>query len=128
MRTLTSLIAEHNVTVERISNARNRNHGWPGSQDHRMRLRMYGQHLDTDFFTGSGWTTIPTVTDVMSCMVSDTSGLLAAENMADWMSEYGVDDDAAGRALYRRVERQTARLQTFLGTYFDAFVWSDNNV
>lgn len=64
----------------------------------------------------------PDTADALDCVLTDAE-VAAYPSFEDWASNLGFDPDSIrARNLYRRCQRQTARLRTFLGEQFQPFL------
>ncbi len=116
--TLSQFIATHKITrtAERVSenpvmvDSRNMDH-W------KVKLtRLDGNKkriLTTIFSMGYGHHgAMPKVEDVLDCLASDVTG----DSFADWCAELGFDvDSRKAERTYHAVQKQTAKLEAFLG-------------
>jgi hypothetical protein len=89
--------------------------GWE-HHAYSLRVDFEGRSMVTPWRQGVGITDDPEVHDVMSAMISDTSGVLHGETFEDWADEYGYDTDSRkAEATYRAVVAQTEGLRRLLG-------------
>lgn len=67
----------------------------------------------------------PKLCEVLDCMASDSAGLENNGTLEDWCSEYGYDTDSRkAERTYKTIQRQSARLRTFLGNAaYEALLW-----
>jgi hypothetical protein len=118
MTTLQDFIAQHGITATAKWADRNPNmadDAWARTATHwRVVLRKDGRQLTIPFSQGSAHTKPPTAADVLDAIASDIAGVRNAQDLADYMAEYGMDDHNEARRMWQIVERQDEKLQRFL--------------
>jgi hypothetical protein len=86
-----------------------------------------GETITVPFFTGPGPRGSkpggPDAADVLSCLLADAAGVINADGYADWLSEFGAEDDERHRATYAAIEQQAAQLRVFLGELTEFYLW-----
>lgn len=88
----------------------------PGQRHWRVTLKFNGREYAVPFTQGSAWTRPPSVADVLDAVASDAAGFENARLFEDWAPEYGYDPDSRkAERVFRAVERQSVKLQRFLG-------------
>lgn len=89
--------------------------GWE-HYSYKLRIRFGRRSMTSLWQQGVGVMSDPDIHDVMSAMLSDTSGIFEGQTFEGWAEEYGYDvDSRRAEATYRAVERQTNNLRRLLG-------------
>jgi hypothetical protein len=116
---LQTFINRHGVRIEteRIDKRTGTASEWATDARHwSVTLYCGRRRMSLEFSQGSAHTKTPTVKDVISCLVSDASGIVNSRNFAEWAGEYGYDEDSRKvEALWKECKRQTVKLREFLG-------------
>lgn len=136
----------HLFTIEGIKGTAPKNPNMPDAHvGWSMTIECQGRKLETPFYQsaltskamqdknrpsdarGDNWATIrlwekramrpmPTLEDVLSCLLMDASGYDNSRNFEDWASEYGYDTDSrTAERTYQTVAEQSKALRHLLG-------------
>jgi len=117
MPSLQDFIAEHGITSswKRVTGPRP-SEDWPeGTNHYSVTLRHHDNKMTVPFHKGSGLSEPPSTEEVLDTLAMDSSGYENAQDVDDWMSEYGETDYMRGRRIYKDVEKQAQKLVQFLG-------------
>lgn len=80
--------------------------------------------ISVHFSQGSGWSTDPTVEDVLDCLASDSATIDNARNFEDWCGELGFDTDSRkAEKSYKACQRQDDKLRAFMGADFQTLLY-----
>jgi hypothetical protein len=92
-----------------------------GSNAWRVVLKMGRRQLTTPFYTGP-MAGEPNASDVLGCLISDTTGYEGVRNFDHWCAEYGYEPDSRrAEHTYKAIEQQAVKLRRFLGDRFEEF-------
>jgi hypothetical protein len=103
--------------VDRVDHNPNmRDSDWASSANHwAVTLSMAGKRMRVPYSTSSALSE-PDAADVLDTLANDASGIWASQDFEDWANEYGYNTDSrAAHRTWELVNRQSKRLQTFLG-------------
>lgn len=65
---------------------------------------------------GSAIKRLPTLSDVLDCLASDSSGFDNAHSFEEWAGDYGYDTDSrTAEKTYKQIEKQAGQLRSLLG-------------
>jgi len=74
----------------------------------------------TFFSQGPAYKGKPSVSDVLSCLASDSASIEQANTFEEWAADLGYSDDSRqAERTYNICLKQAAKLKTFLGSDFD---------
>jgi hypothetical protein len=122
MITIQEFVNRYKLAVKCVSTFENphmRDDNWSRSARH-WNCKLYSTRSAdsptmTVFFSQSSAHTKPTISDLISTLAMDASGLRAALGFEDWANEYGYDTDSRDAyETYRTVKRQTDKFADFL--------------
>lgn len=92
----------------------------PDAHPYKCTLRFERRTLTVPFYCGSGVTTEPDASDVLSCLCSDAMSVENARDFADWCSDMGTNTDSRkAEATYKACAKLAPKLRRFLGDRFD---------
>lgn len=81
-----------------------------------MSISMGDREFCAYLSTGTGWTSEPSVSDLLECLILDASVVDRSQSFEDWADEYGYDPDSRkAERLYKTVEVESLRLKEFFG-------------
>jgi hypothetical protein len=97
------------------------------SRDYSCCLTFQGRSMTLDYWQGRGIKTDPKAEDVLSCILSDASGLDSCRDFKDWASDLGFETsepETKRKAIktYSAVKKQTERLKDLLGKHYEEFL------
>lgn len=79
-------------------------------------LSLGGRSMTTPFYMGSAHVGEPSLSGVLSSLVSDATSLYNARDFEEWASELGFDPDSRkAEKLFRRTLKQTQKLEKLVG-------------
>ena len=88
----------------------------PGEGHRAYLLRRRPRLMKLDFYQGNGHKEMPTVADVLHCLLMDAS-VLHSRDFEEWADDLGLDTDSRkAEQTYRRCLEQTEKLETLLGS------------
>src|SRR3977135_2594441 len=93
MTNLSTLLTDHPITLTLDAGSPSPEFSAPGAHHYSATLSLDGRTMTVPYHTGSGWTTDPTVRDVLECLLSDASGCANARDFNDWAAELGFSTD-----------------------------------
>jgi hypothetical protein len=93
---------------------------------YRVQLRYARRAMSLDFWQGSAHTDDPTVSDVLSCLLSDSMAVDQA--FEDWCGDLGYDTDSRkAESTYRACVRSGEALQRVLGDQYETFLYAEQD-
>lgn len=128
MMPLDKFIADYGITA-RAERTDKLNPDWGGYHHAYMvtlRNSTNGKRMTVPFYQGIANTEPPTAADVLDCLASDMASYENTEgSFEDWCEEFGFDTDSRkAERTYKAVERQSKRLEIFLGGWeVDTLLW-----
>ena len=117
--TIRALVERWGIKIESSMVGENPNApDWRDANHYRvtLRTRTPKRQLSIYFSQGYGIHEDPTASGVLSCLVSDASGIDNALSFEEWAREYGYDTDSRkAERTYKACEEQARKLRAFLG-------------
>lgn len=99
--------------------------GWEDSNAYRVTLRRKGRQVTTKFHMGLALCREPEAAEVLHCLLSDALSWENTSGLADFMEEFGYDEDskAQARRVYQGCERESRKMHRFLGEDFSTYAF-----
>jgi len=124
--TMAQFIAKHGLraTIQRADSNPNMDSKYPMNHYKVVIRHESGARMTTYFSTGMGWTQEPSLSDVLDCLASDSSGI--EQSFEAWAGEYGYDADSLkAESIYKTCKRQAKKLKNLLGhSAFEELLYS----
>lgn len=138
IKTLTELIDRDGIVISAIQHdGMRRTDNWTHFAMSLV-LRREGKPagMEVSWRQGTDVTDDPTAADVMSSLVmkaqsyenSDDDSMDTLDRFANWCEEYGVDAFSANVQTFRAVEKETAKLEAFLGYAYPEYLLCEVDV
>ncbi|MEK7499295.1 MAG: hypothetical protein AAB649_01675 [Patescibacteria group bacterium] len=98
---------------------------FPNCTGYTVTLKYDRRQLTVPFYQRFG--TYPSAADVLSCLLSDTSGYDFNDSFEDWCSEYGYDTDSRrAKDIYEKCRKISVKLHRLLDDDFDEFARAEH--
>jgi len=90
-----------------------------------VKLSFEGRDLETDFWMGLGHRRSPTITDVLSSLLSDYTA--DTRSFEDYCSEFGCDTDSrSAEQTFKALRAMKPKLRKLLGSKLDTFLEAEH--
>ncbi len=127
LKTLCNL---RNIRIKSIYGGADPNPDWD-MDHHPYKVTLYRstpkRQITVPFYMGLAHTSEPTAADVLSCLVSDTTGVDNAIDFDDWCHEFGYDTDSRkAEKTYKQCKFMASKVHNFLPDDFEDFAKAEH--
>ena len=112
----------NNIRIKSVHTGED-NPDFPNSDSWKVTLYFGKRQLTVPFYKGFGHQgRPPSVTEVLSCLISDAQSVANAVDFEDWCADFGYDTDSRkAERTYKECVKIAGKLHKFLGDEFNKF-------